>query len=169
MCRCFESVGWYVHMISYDYIWYVCIVYLHNYIYIYKWILSTPDPPSLRILMQEWYSRQESGEEGWTYLDNCGYSNQKGSSWACISIYHDISFPPQILAKQPGCKRERQAADWRKRLCRRGLEHRWTSHHGMDHDGSENLKVSKLWQHFKILWFESYDSILFVWEGQSLS
>jgi hypothetical protein len=28
-------------------------------------------------------------------------------------------------------------------------------------DGSENLKVSKLWQHFKILWFESYDSSRF--------
>lgn len=75
------------------------------------------------------------------------------ASWAYISIYHDISFPPQILAKQPGCKRERQAADWRKRLCRRGLEHHtmgWIRK-------SQSLKVMATFQDplVWILWFKS--------------
>ena len=159
---------WY-HMIIYD--MYVLYIYI---IYIYKWILSTPDPPSLRILMQEWYSRQESGEEGWTYLDNCGYSNQKGSG--VLSSHFDISWyllPSANLGK-PGCKRERQAADWRKRVCRRGLSliAPWDGYPKI----SQSLKVMATCQDplviyiyictvyryiISILWFESYDSSRF--------
>ena len=129
-------------MISYDYIIYDMYVIYICIIYIYKWILSTPDPPSLRILMQEWYSREESGEEGWTYLDNCGYSNQKGSG--VLSVHFDISWyilPSTNLGKTTRLQKRKASCGLKEKIMSPGS---WTSHHGMDQKISKSQSYGNI-------------------------